>query len=136
VRVLLDSNILIASIVLNGKTTNKVLQHIISTDEFELVLSDTIIDETRKVVEARWKNSLEYFEDFIKDIKFHYLRLCAGDKVVNIRDPKDKHVIASALEAEIDLLITGDKDFFEYEYDFEVITPSGYIAKYIDFSAN
>lgn len=50
----------------------------------------------------------------------------------DIRDPDDIAVLYSAIVAEADILITGDKDFTAVDIDRpEIITPSAFISKYI-----
>ena len=48
-----------------------------------------------------------------------------------IRDPDDIAVLYSAVIAEADVLITGDKDFAEISIEKpEILTPSEFMAKY------
>jgi predicted nucleic acid-binding protein len=49
----------------------------------------------------------------------------------NIRDEKDKPVLASAIIADVDVLITGDKDFYDVEIERpEILSPAGFWEKY------
>ncbi len=49
-----------------------------------------------------------------------------------IRDPDDTAVLYSAIVAEADVLITGDKDFAGISIEKpEILTPSGFISKYV-----
>ena len=51
---------------------------------------------------------------------------------IKIRDEKDLPVIYTAAVVEgVDILVTGDKDFAELEFDFlEILTPTEYLNKY------
>ena len=49
----------------------------------------------------------------------------------NIRDKEDLPILVSALLSDVDILITGDKDFFELEIDKpEIISPRDYLDRY------
>ncbi len=48
-----------------------------------------------------------------------------------IKDQKDIPVIVSAIVSDVDILITGDKDFAELSIERpEVLTPSEFLNKY------
>lgn len=48
-----------------------------------------------------------------------------------IRDEKDKPVLISAITADMDVLITGDKDFTGIDIDRpEILTPTEFMDKY------
>ena len=50
----------------------------------------------------------------------------------DIRDPDDEAVLYSAVIAETDILITGDKDFADVAIEKpEIMTPSAFIQRYI-----
>lgn len=48
------------------------------------------------------------------------------DKVPLLRDPKDAHVIAAAIAADCDLLVTGDKDILSLGGvgNLQIVTPA------------
>lgn len=48
-----------------------------------------------------------------------------------IRDKKDIPVIVSAIASDVDILITGDKDFAELSIERpEILTPSEFLNRY------
>ena len=48
----------------------------------------------------------------------------------SIRDPKDEKILYSAITADVDVLITGDKDFTELEIERpEILIPSEFIKR-------
>jgi predicted nucleic acid-binding protein len=54
------------------------------------------------------------------------------DEII-IRDPKDKIIVSDALITEADILITGDKDFFDRKYgNLEILKPAEFMEKYIN----
>ncbi len=51
--------------------------------------------------------------------------------IPDIRDDKDKPILASAIIENVDVLISGDKDFNDIEIDRpEILTPSEFLEKY------
>lgn len=50
----------------------------------------------------------------------------------DIRDPKDYPVLYTAIVENVDVLITGDKDFASVEVEkLEILTPAEFISKYL-----
>ena len=48
-----------------------------------------------------------------------------------IRDADDEMVLYSAITADVDILLTGDKDFSEIDMERpEILTPSEFLEKY------
>lgn len=53
--------------------------------------------------------------------------------IVQIRDIKDYPVIYTAIMEEVDVLITGDKDFEDLGLEIpEILTPKAFIEKYVN----
>jgi predicted nucleic acid-binding protein len=57
----------------------------------------------------------------------------AMDKTLfNIRDDEDYPILYTAVVEDVDVLITGDKDFAAIGLEKpEILTPAGFIAKYL-----
>jgi len=54
-----------------------------------------------------------------------------GIRLFEIRDIKDYMVLYTAILSEVDVLITGDKDFMNLEIERpEILTPSEFLEKY------
>jgi predicted nucleic acid-binding protein len=50
----------------------------------------------------------------------------------NIRDAEDYPVLYTAIIEDVDILITGDKDFANIEIEnIEILTPSDFMDKYL-----
>lgn len=128
-RVIIDANILVSAVLFKGGTITKFLNTIF--ENHTLVLTDTIINEARNVVGRKMPNLISDFDEFIDNMpyEFHH-NDCGNFENIKLRDEKDKHVITSAYIASAEILVTGDKDFFEYSYEIEVSTPSNFLAKY------
>jgi predicted nucleic acid-binding protein len=56
-----------------------------------------------------------------------YTPVLADQEPLSIRDPADYPVLYSAIVEDVDVLISGDKDFFEVEVEKpEIVTSSEY----------
>ena len=131
-RVMFDTNILISSIIF-GNSHLAVLTHRIA-EEFSLVLSSQIIEELQLVVDIKFPNKKAALDKFMSKLSFE---MALTPSEINfeiypkIRDKKDYPVLASAIIADVDVFITGDKDFSELEIDRpEIMTISGFAEKY------
>jgi len=73
-------------------------------------------------------------DKFLSKVSFELVYTPADIDSANypeIRDKGDLPILVSALLSEVDVLITGDKDFFEVKIDKpEIITPREYLEKY------
>jgi predicted nucleic acid-binding protein len=50
---------------------------------------------------------------------------------LNIRDKSDHNILGAAIASKCDVLVTGDKDYFEMKYDnIEILTPRQFLEKY------
>lgn len=59
------------------------------------------------------------------------------EKLFEIRDDNDYIILHTAIIEDIDILITGDKDFAAVDIERpEILTPSEYLAKYWTLSGS
>ena len=132
-RVMLDTNLLIsAGIFAGGRTTNLTLR---IADEYTIVLSSRIIDELRTVMDIKFPGKKSVLERFLKRLSFETAYTPAEideDIYPKIRDKKDYPILASAIIADVDVFITGDKDFGGLDLERpEIMTISEFEAKYL-----
>ena len=111
-RVMVDANILLAGSVW-PRWPHEVLLHAVKGD-FQLVLSPYIINEARRHVKRRFPDHVAEFEEI--------LELCGYEEVPDptreqvaanagfVRDPKDIPVALAAINANVDCLVSEDKD--------------------------
>jgi predicted nucleic acid-binding protein len=116
-RVMVDANILIAG---TGwpRFAYEVLQHALQGD-FVLVLSSLVIEETRMHLKRLIPAMLERFEDFLRESGYEEAapptaKQVAANKQL-VRDHKDIPVALAAINAQVDCLVTQDKDFTDQD---------------------
>lgn len=130
-RIMIDTNVLLSALIFNSTKLAELLEHIIGTRS--LVLCSYVIEESKIVIGRKTPNYLQAFDIFISEISFEYFPTPVDlTGVPCIRDPQDLPIIASAVAAKVDVLITGDKDFAELIIpNLEILTPSEFIDKYM-----
>ncbi len=118
-RLVLDTNVVISAVLWGGKPAE--LLALAGEGEVRLFSSRVLLDELRttlerpKLAKAVGATGLE-----IVDILADYRRLATLTRLARLkkplsRDPDDDHVIACALAARADFLVTGDDDLLALE---------------------
>ena len=132
-RVMLDTNLLISAGVFSGKSTSTLVPRI--SDEYTIVLSSRIIDELRTVMDEKFPEKRAALERFLKRLSFDiaYTPMEIDEDIYpKVRDKKDYPILASAIIADVDVFITGDKDFSGIELERpEIMTISEFASKYL-----
>ncbi|HBE78660.1 MAG TPA: putative toxin-antitoxin system toxin component, PIN family [Firmicutes bacterium] len=111
-RIMTDTNILISAILFPNSIAKRVLEKILV--EHQLVLCSYIIDEIHKVFECKFWDKIEIVEPFLLELSFELVytpkRINPGE-YPNIRDKNDLPILVSTIFSDVDIFITGDKDF-------------------------
>ncbi len=132
-RIMIDTNILISHIVFHSFAMERIIDYI--SDCHTMVLSSYVIDELHKVTERKFPAKVPAIEQLLSRIKYEYVYTPTNfeKQEIHIRDVKDYPVLYSAVTENIDILITGDKDFSDLEIDKpEILTPSAFMEKYMN----
>lgn len=132
-RIMLDTNVLISGFAFHSRGIMEMVRWI--TDNHQLVLSIYVIDELKEVIARKAPSMQGALDRFILGLPFEMCytpTLIPQDLPFEMRDPDDVAVLYSAIIAEADILITGDKDFTDIDIEKpEVLTPSAFTAKFI-----
>lgn len=136
-KVSIDANVLI-SYLLNpdtGRPPGKIVQAALD-HQFDVMLSETLLDEITSSVQGKPYLRLRVGDDGV-DLLFRQLRATAHiapeiqAKIPEIvRDPGDNYLIAHAVLAEVDYLVTGDRDLLELDdsFEFRIVTPAQFLV--------
>jgi len=130
-RVMLDTNILISAMVFKSSKMNDVLRK--AKDEHELCLDSYTIEETKRILNEKFDDIAIDVAKFFEDYPYTLIEAHPDgtSPLVRIRDEKDYPIIHAAITNQIDLLVTGDKDFFAVKVDRPVILmPLDFLEKY------
>ncbi len=131
-KVLLDTNVLIAAFITHG-TSSDLFEHCIR--QHEIVISKFILDELEnhlrkkfKFSEADVRETLDILNTAAKMIEPIPL------KTPVCRDPDDDMILATALAGNVECIVSGDKDLTDLKMfeNIPILKPS----EFSDFEAN
>lgn len=133
-RVMLDTNILLSAGLFDKSKLSTLTIRI--SNEFKIVLSSQIVEELRMVTARKFPGKKKTLENFLRRLNFEMAftpNEIDPDIYPKIRDKKDYPILASAIIAEVDVFITGDKDFSVLDLDNpEIMTIREFADKYLE----
>jgi uncharacterized protein len=125
VRAVLDVNVLISA-VLSPRSTCAELLQLVRDGDIELVTSPGLLDELHRTLSRRKFRSRATDEDvteYVDELReLAETRPDAAAMPGITRDPKDDYLVALALAAGVDALVSGDKDLLAVDV-VRVLTP-------------
>lgn len=112
VRILIDTNILFSALVFPQSKPAKALLHV--ADNHEMVLRDRNIAEVRDILKRKAPKFLPDAEVLIAEMSYELIpALDHAEKL--IRDAKDQPILNAAIVSNVDIILTGDKDFLSLD---------------------
>ncbi len=132
-RIMLDTNVLISVVIFNSIKLKNMLINI--CDKNTLVLSSYILEELEDVIQRKFYKKKKDIERFLFKLPYELKAIptkILKENVIKMRDVKDEPILYSAIISNVDILITGDKDFKDLNIKKpEILTPNEYIEKYL-----
>ena len=129
---MLDTSILISAIVFRSKPMNSIIN--LLAERYSLVLCSYIIDELHEVVDEKFGDKKNDLEKFLLELPFELVytpQSLPKHNLFTISDADDEKILYSAIIADVDILITGDKHYDEVEIERpEILSPAEFLAKY------
>ena len=128
-RILCDTNTLLSSLLFPNSTTAKALTNVLTNHR--LVLCSYVIEETKLVLKKKFPEYVSYFDIFLEELDYEYVVSPTIDDndITLMRDPKDVPILLTAIEAGVDLVLTGDKDFLSLNIKNPKMISSGEYLK-------
>ena len=130
--IMIDTNIIVSAAIFPNVRMNRFLNAI--SQDHQLFLCSYSLDELERVVKKKWVNRLKHVELFLQQLQYTLIRTPSVnilDTDIIIRDEKDYPIMASAIIADVDVLITGDKDFKDIDLDRpEILSILEFTKKY------
>jgi putative PIN family toxin of toxin-antitoxin system len=125
VRIFLDTNVLVSAVATRGLCA-EVLHLVLA--QHELVVGERVLGELRKAL--RRKIGLEAGTiDEVDTFLWGHAQVVRGHHrpTVPVRDVADSYVLAEAVEAGVDVVVTGDGDLLDAAAiaPFPIVTPRG-----------
>jgi putative PIN family toxin of toxin-antitoxin system len=107
-RILVDTNILISALLFPNSRPAKALIYI--SENHDMVLCDRNLYELRDVLRRKAPNSLPDAEVLLAELSYELIPAAYNAQKL-IRDVKDQPILDAAIVADVDIILTGDKDF-------------------------
>lgn len=130
-RVMLDTNILVSAIFFPSEQTKAIVREL--SENHRIVLCDYVIKELRLVTERKFPKLLGALDRFFIELPFEliYTPNDTPEGTPVIRDVKDQEILNTAIAENIDIFLTGDKDFLVLDIGHpEIMTMSEFEEKY------
>lgn len=131
-RVMLDTNIFISMIFFPSNQTRELAKRL--TDEHQIVVCDYVIEELRLVVEKKFPAKRKFLESFFLELPFELVytpKLLDLEMFPEMRDTKDSPILATAIMEDVDVFLTGDKDFLVLDIETpEILKMTEFLKKH------
>lgn len=131
-RVMLDTNIFVSMIFFPSTQTRELTKRL--TDSHQIIVCDYVVEELRIVTDRKFSGKRNDIDRFFFELPFELVytpKMVDLDDLPEIRDPKDSPILAAAVMEDVDVFVTGDKDFLILDIDMpEIVTMSDFLKRY------
>lgn len=131
-RIMLDTNILISAFIFKSKKINELIE--VLSNEHEIVICSYCVEEMKEVINKKFNVDKKSLEKFLETFSFElvYSPSQLEEKKFEIRDEEDYIILYTAIIENVDILITGDKDFKDVKIERpEILTCTEFLERYI-----
>ena len=128
-RVMLDTNIMIFAFIFRNKKMNSLIEYL--AKNHDIIICYYVIDELKELVKSKFNVKIEELDKFLNKFPFDlvYSPTTIENKLFDIRDENDYIIPHTAIIEDVDIFITGDKDFFDIDIDKPKIIYNGIFRK-------
>lgn len=129
---MLDTNIFISMIFFPSKQTRELARRL--TDGHQIVICDYVVEELRLVTERKFPAKRKFLDRFFLELPFELVytpKALDLNEFPKMRDTKDSPILATAIMEDIDVFVTGDKDFLVLGVEMpEIVTMVEFLERY------
>lgn len=113
-RVVLDTSVLVSSMIASSGTIGQVL-HLLRKGEFNAVFSEPIIEELIEVlgrprIREKYHIRSKDIQMLLGLILLRGVSVVATTRIVACRDPRDNKFLEAAIDGKAECIVTGDSD--------------------------
>jgi putative PIN family toxin of toxin-antitoxin system len=126
VRVFLDTNVLVSAFATRGLCSDVVR---VVLAEHTLLTSELVLRELRRALRLRIRMPANIAAEIEALLREHELvPTPTSPPAVPVRDPDDRWVLAAAIAAKADVLVTGDRDLLDIakQAPIEIVDPRSF----------
>ena len=127
-RVCLDTNVLVAAFATRGLCAD--LLALVLTD-YHLVVPEAVAEELRRVLATKLRASTEALQAVEAAIQRCEIAPRSQEpSPVTVRDPDDEGILADALNAHVDIVVSGDNDLLSVAQDspIRILSPRAFMT--------
>ncbi|MDR2088343.1 MAG: putative toxin-antitoxin system toxin component, PIN family [Clostridiales Family XIII bacterium] len=135
-RIMLDTNVLVSMFLFPSDNMDRLKRSL--CENRQILICSYVVDEIKDVVARKFPKRKNDLDEFFRTLPFVFVytpECFAPADFPNIRDISDLPVLVSAVSEDVDLLITGDKDFGGVKIERpKILTPAAYLANWCESS--
>ena len=116
-RVMLDTNIFVSMIFFPSRQTREFAKRL--TENHEIVVCDYVIEELRLVASRKFPAKRKFIDMFFLELPFELVytpKMLDLNGFPEMRDMKDSPILATAILENVDVFVSGDKDFLVLDF--------------------
>ena len=133
-KILLDTNLLIPAWLFLKGVCAKVYNKVIKDKNISVVVCTQSIEEFVNKCNKKFPKEMPRIQAFLSDILTNAELIKTppeSEKIPEeelIRDIKDRPILRAAIAANVDIIVTGDKDFLESGLEYpKILTPAEFV---------
>ncbi|MDR1663862.1 MAG: putative toxin-antitoxin system toxin component, PIN family [Clostridiales bacterium] len=132
-KILIDTNILISAAYSRKSPVGQAFNKAVSNSVYECIICEQTIEEFWRIANRKFPEHISDFERFMAQalLLMEIVPVPTGiyPDEKEIRDLKDRPILRAAINANADILLTGDKDFIESTITTpQIMTAAEFIA--------
>jgi putative PIN family toxin of toxin-antitoxin system len=128
-----DTNILVSAALFRNGAVSAILKEIIR--RYGLYICTFSLDELFIVIERKFKHRRGEIDEFLRELPYELIYSPLNiekNRLPFIRDEEDYPILMSAVDADIDILISGDGDFASVDCERpKIMTPADFRKQYL-----
>ncbi len=113
-KVLIDTNVLFSALVFPNSKPAEALLHV--AENHEIVLCDQNIAELKSILKRKAPRYLPDAEVLLAELSYELIPAVSHAEKL-IRDASDQPILNAAIVSDVDVILTGDKDFLSLDID-------------------
>lgn len=130
-KVMLDTNILVSAFVFKSQKLNELIYKL--SIEHEIIICTYTLEELDELIKTKFNVKSDSLDQFLKEFPFTlvYSPPNIEHRLFNIRDEDDYIILHTAIIEDVDIFITGDKDFDDVNIEHpKIMTVNEFLEKY------
>lgn len=127
-KIMLDTNVLISALIFGGIPRQLIGKLLLLGHDINI--SDYVESELLDKIHMKWPQKEENLRKVYQKMNFIHCS-STNEKLGDVRDEKDIPVLSDAIYNNVDILLTGDKDFLESEIKHPIIFSPKMLMDYL-----